>query len=353
MISSLSLRDFRNYSELNLTFKSTVNVFIGQNGEGKTNLLEAIFFISMLRSFRTSQLKDLKKIGGKGFYIKSQVNIGQAWEQLLEVEYLDKRKLRMDGAPVSKASEFIQKFKAVAFSPDDILIVSGSSGLRRRYFDMLISTLHPEYLTILSDYLTVLKTRNVMLRSNNPDLTLMDVYEAMIAEKGCTIVDYRKKACEALKNEINGLINSIKADSVKFDIDYRFHSGTNNNELFQNRLKRDREKDKLKGYTSFGPQVDDFDFLYSGKLLRHFGSTGQCRLLALCLKLGKINLISKLEEGRGEKSKIVVLVDDVTGELDQVTKDAFYRIIKCADQMFFTFTEKIDDDFIKTCRNQK
>ena len=188
MISSLILRNFRNYSNLSIDFPEKTNVLIGENGQGKTNLLEAIFFLSMLRSFRTSSIKDMQKIGNKEFFLSASVNTGKGWDELLEVEYADKSRLRIDSAPIQKASDFIGQIKTVAFSPSDIMLVTESTGLRRRFLNMLISSFSKPYLSDLNEYTNALKMRNALLKEGTPDPASMTAFEQIMARSGAEIV---------------------------------------------------------------------------------------------------------------------------------------------------------------------
>jgi len=344
MIKRLLLRNFRNYIEADLSINSPLNVFTGRNGQGKSNLLEAVFFISMLRSFRTSQIKDLKTIGKDNSYVGAEIN-RQSWTEFLEINISDagKRKLSIDHVPVSRASEFIKRIKAVAFSPDDINIITGVSSLRRRLLDMFISMMEPEYLSALHDYSLALKSRNAVIKSDR-NVNVIKAFEPVMASAGSFIAAHRQQYSGILGGEIENIIKHFFPEKVAFDIKYRNSAGTDDYNRYMEIFEKERERDIRRGYTSFGPQLDDFDFNYNHKLLRNYGSTGQCRLISLCMKMAEVNLLSADKD----KSGIVVLVDDVTGELDAVTREMFFKVINQAGQIFFTFTEKPVDDFFKT-----
>ena len=347
MLTHLILKDFRNYIDFDLKLDTRVNVFIGDNGQGKTNILESIFFLSMLRSFRTSQVRDIKRLGSNGFYIGAKIKTDLGWDKLLEVEYFNTRKLKVDSNPINKASEFIRQIRVVAFSPEDIAIVTGNSGLRRRFIDMMIATLIPSYLLALQNYQTALKSRNALLRSKKCDINTLKAYETILAQNGVIITKYRQEYIKILSDEIRSLISEFNNGDIDLTIRYKVQSGAETEEAYLKRLDADRNKDIHRGQTSFGPQIDDFDIFFNQKLLRSFGSTGQCRLISLCMKMAKVNIFSKHEQGQ---SALIVLVDDVTGELDHQTKSSFYQVINKAEQAFFTFTETPDDDYFKDAK---
>lgn len=343
MIKKLILKNFRNYIDAEILIENNLNVFTGRNGQGKSNLLEAIFFVSMLRSFRTSQIKDLKTIGQDISYISAEIACN-TWTEFLEIEVSDsgRRKLKIDNVPVFRASEFIKRIKAVAFSPDDINIITGVSSLRRRLLDMFISMMEPKYLSALHDYSLSLKSRNAVIKSD-PNVNVIKAFEPVMASAGSLIAFHRQQYSVILGSEIDSLLKKFFPEKVSFDIKYHNSAATTDYARYLEIFEKERGRDIRRGYTGFGPQLDDFDFNYNHKLLKNYGSTGQCRLISLCMKMAEVNILSAGKD----KNNIVVLVDDVTGELDAVTREMFFKVINQAGQAFFTFTEKPEDNFFK------
>jgi DNA replication and repair protein RecF len=345
VLNRLCIKNFRNYSVAEINFEHPKVVFTGRNGQGKTNLLEAIFFLSMLRSFRTSHIRDMKKIGANGFYLGAEIK-KRSWTEHLEAEYNSSgRRLLIDKSPVNKASDFIKQIKAVAFSPEDIDIVTGSSSLRRRFMDMLISVIDPQYLNALHNYSAGLKSRNAALKNFPVDQATVKAFEPIMAQNAVYILQQRKLYSDILSEQIKGLLSGFRPEQRDFIIKYRPDCQRADMASYMKRCDRERERDMKKGFTGFGPQLDDFDFVLQGKLMRNFASTGQCRLISLCLKMAKVNIIA--ENNQDDISNVLVLVDDVTGELDAITRELFFKVINQAGQAFFTFTERPMDDFFK------
>jgi DNA replication and repair protein RecF len=345
MIKCLYLKNFRNYAEFRIDGLGKVNIFVGKNGQGKTNLLEAVFFLSMLRSFRTSQISDIKRIGTTGFYAGTELSSRSGYERRIEAEYADKRKLMIDGSSVGKASEFVNQIRTVVFSPNDILLVNGSSSLRRRFIDMFISAVHPEYMAVLQEYYSAMQKRNAFLRmgENAKSVASARAFEPILAANGVKIVSFRNKIISELSSAIAGLMIDITGAERRFFLKYNIQRGTESEREYLSRFEQERGRDFSRQYSTFGPHLDDFEFIYGDKTLRNYGSTGQCRLASLCLKLSCI----KIMRSSGNEPEIVALVDDVTGELDNETKKSFYSVIKDADQVFFTFTEPPElDEFL-------
>ncbi len=344
MINKLYLKNFRNYHQLELEVANPVNLFIGRNGQGKTNILEAIFFIGMLRSFRTLQIRELKMIGQKGFMVGAGIDNPGGWSEFLEIDYFDnKRRLKIDDKIIPKASEFIKKLKTVVFSPDDIAIVNGNSSVRRRFFDFLISLMEPEYMTSLQNYSVALKSRNILLKRHSHDYALLQAYENILAREGAVITAFRDEYCRIMTDSVHKILANFYEKSGHFSIKYHPVMSSYSEDSFLERFEQDRERDIKRGFSVFGPQTDEFDFFLNHKLMRHFASNGQCRLIALCLKMASVEILS-IKQNR---QNIVVLVDDVTGDLDPVVKSIFFKIINNAGQSFFTFTETPNEEFFK------
>ncbi|MCK5844326.1 MAG: DNA replication and repair protein RecF [Victivallales bacterium] len=342
MIKQLKLVNFRNYSDQRIDFGSKTTVFCGGNGEGKTNALEALFYLSMLRSFRSATPREIREIGTDGFHISAFIETSRGYDKLVEVDYGENRRLRIDSSPVFKASEFIGTFKAVAFLPSDLMIITEGAALRRRFVNMLVCSFDKSYLVALNDYSNALKSRNSLLKNRNPDQHALTAFERILAENGVAITAKRAETLGKLSMIMSELFADIKGAGTEFKIDYSPHPATAAVEAFAAKLAGDRSKDAARRGTTTGPHLDDCQFLLDAKPLRAFGSTGQCRLTALCLKLGAVNLLREIDEA---SESTVALVDDVTGELDQETRDAFLRIVSVADQTFFTFTEPPSDAY--------
>jgi DNA replication and repair protein RecF len=204
---------------------------------------------------------------------------------------------------------------------------------------MLISSFSKPYLAALNEYAQALKMRNTLLKASRVDAATISAFEHIMAKSGSAVVKQRKKVLGALSGEMLSLITEIKGGSPVFSIKYNHHPATSGEESFSAKLANERTKETARGYSLFGPHLDDFEFILEDKSLRHFGSTGQCRLASLCLKMAAVNIL------REDNSQVITLVDDVTGDLDAKTRDAFLKIISKSEQSFFTFTEKPEDEY--------
>ncbi len=344
MLTELKLENFRNFSGAALSFHAKSVIFQGANGQGKTSLLESLFFLANLRSFRTVQTREIRKIGSQSFRLGVSVRRRGSWNTRLELEAGAVRSLRIDGLPVSRASEFTGRIKTIAFLPDDPLIINGPSVLRRRFFDMFICMLDREYFTALQQYSSALKSRNFILKNRNLNRDILFSYDTLLAVSGQKIVALRLKYSALLSDAIQLLLSEVRPELAVFKIRMRHVPETEERESFLKKLENDFAKDAQRGFTSFGPHLDDFEFFVDGKLLRLYGSRGQCRMTSLCLKLAELEIVRNSSSGAEDT---VVLVDDATGDLDEKAKFSFLSKIADAGQIFHAFTELPDEDFFR------
>ena len=337
MIKQLSLVNFRNYQNQTIEFDSGINILEGENGHGKTNLLEAIYFLAFLRSFRTSSIQSVKKIGSKGFYLSAELNLSNKWNRLLEIEYLAKRSLKIDNLPVFKSSEFVRHIRPVVFSHDDIKLISDSSGARRKFIDIFLSARDKKYLLILQKYITALRSRNAVLRCPKIDIEVLSAFEPLMAEYALEIIKNRDYALDQISKKADKILKSIKGKKYSFDIKYisKLKSEKISFDYILENIILERERDIRRCYSGLGPHMDDIEFIFNNKNLKNFGSLGQRRLAVLCMKMAEIELLLE----KDDENNVVVLVDDVTGELDSKTKESFFKVVSQVKQLFFTFTK--------------
>lgn len=344
MLRKIRLENFRNFESADLSFSARSIVFSGSNGQGKTSILESVFYLSNLRSFKTSQIKELRKIGTQSFKIEASIERKKDWLSRLEIETGLLRRLKIDSVPVSKASDFTGKIKTIAFLPDDPAIISGPAILRRRFADMFISMLDYEYFTSLQHYSSALKSRNFLLKSGKIDMNLIDSYNFILAEKGTLIASKKTHYITILSNTMKRILSGVRPELSDFEIKIRTPKDSFDKSLFLAKLESSFQRDLQKGFTSFGPHLDDFEFISDSKPLRIYGSQGQCRMASLCLKLAEYEVVLDISKSPNDT---VVLVDDATNDLDKNAKNAFLSTISGAGQVFYAFTEVHEDEFFR------
>lgn len=349
-VEKIKLINFRNYINLDITLNKKLNIFLGPNAQGKTNLLESIYISSSGKSYRTARDRDLINIDKNVGYIGLKV-VKDEFERYIEIKFeKDKNKrVRINKVEIDKLSELVGQINIVIFSPEDLLLVKGGPLERRTFLDMEISQIRPRYKHNLSKYNKVLFQRNNLLKRakyNSECLKTIDVWDDQLVEIGSQLIIDRKKFVSKL-SEISmdihkKLTSSNESLSVKYlsSIEIESEQAEKLKESFKNTLNKSLKKDLEKGTTGVGPHKDDIEILIDDMSCRIYGSQGQQRTAALSLKLAEVDLI---KEEIGEYP--VLLLDDVLSELDENRRKSLIRTFKDI-QTIVTSTDDIDIDEI-------
>ena len=343
ILKRLVLKNFRNYDSLDLEFDSGVNILMGNNGQGKSNVLEAIYFISLLRSFRSSKIRNLYRWHQRSFMIRAHLQSSGS-EQIVALEYSDKRRLKHNGEAVNRSSDFINQLYTVAFVPEDIELVKGSASSRRRFLDISLSQLEMKYMSTLQEYNKALKSRNQLLKQQNSNPGVIQAFDKLLISRGAEIIRSRVHFFEQFEDYLQLISNQLMAEGSQFRLRYipsvsrGEEESTNWESRLETVLAANLERDMQYGMTHNGPHRDDFGIYFNDKDLANFGSEGQCRLSAVILKMAKARYLMKEKNESG----IILLIDDVIGELDEERKKAFFKSLEDADQVFLACTDKSD-----------
>ena len=318
-LKSIHIQKFRNYKEVDLQFHSGLNIFLGQNAQGKTNLLESIYFLALTRSHRTRSDKDLIHFQEEQFTV-SGVLEKKTGSIPLEISLSSKgRVTKVNHLKQSKLSTYIGNMNVVLFAPEDLQLVKGSPALRRKFIDIDLGQMKPVYLSDLTAYHHVLKQRNSYLKTaTTVDPTFLDVLDEQLADYGSRVCIHRKDFLKKLE-----------------DFGQEKHFEISNQTLrptFIRLLRENRTKDLIKKTTRVGPHRDDISF-YINDMNATFGSQGQHRSVVLSLKLAEISLIESLTN-----EKPILLLDDVMSELDNNRQLHLLEVISRDIQTFITTT---------------
>ena len=335
-INKIKLQNFRNYNEQEINLNKSINVFYGDNAQGKTNILEAIFLCTFGKSFRTNKEKELIKLG------KDNANVIIEYEKKdrdgkISISISDKKQILVNGIKIKKLSELLGNINIVIFTPDDINILKGGPALRRRFLDMMIGQLKPNYVYTLNMYIKTLEQRNNYLRQikeeNKPE-NLLDIWDEKLIEYADIIYKYRKEFIDKIKKKIN--IIHKKITDEKEEINIQYISNCESKEVYSELLKQRRKLDIIKGFTTKGVHRDDFMIYINKKDIKIFGSQGQNRTAMLSLKLAELQVIY---DEIGEYP--ILLLDDFMSELDKTRRKNFLENIE-GTQVIITGTEKLD-----------
>ena len=335
-IEKIRLQNFRNYENLEIDLNKNINIIYGENAQGKTNIIESIFLCAFGKSFRTSKEKEMIKFNKEkslveAFYQKKDR------DGKIKIELGNKKQISLNGIKIKKLSELLGNINIVIFTPEDINILRDGPVKRRRFLDMMIGQLRPNYVYNLNMYTKTIEQRNNYLRQikeeNKPE-EMLEIWDEKLAEYGEKVYIYRKEFIEKLYNKINEIHGNITDNKETLKIE--FISNCDNKEKYLKLLKERRKLDIIKGFTTKGIHRDDFVIYINGKEVNIYGSQGQNRTVVLSLKIAELNVIY---EEIGEYP--ILLLDDFMSELDEVRRKNFLNNIKNT-QVILTCTEKID-----------
>ena len=335
-IKKIKLKNFRNYSEQEIDLSKDINVFYGQNAQGKTNIVESIFLCSLGKSFRTNKEKELIKFNEKNTQIEIECQKKDREGKVI-FSIGEKKEVSINNVKIKKMSKILGKINIVLFSPEDINILKDGPAKRRKFINILISQIRPKYVYNYNIYLKLLEQRNNYLKKiedNNFDENLLDIYDEKLAEYGFIINRYRNEFIDKIKEKINSIHKNITEE--KEEIKIKYISDCEEKESFLKKIKENRKNDIERGYTSCGIQRDDIYFFINGKKVDIYGSQGQQRTTILSLKLCELEII---KEEIGEEP--ILLLDDFMSELDEKRKNNFLKNMKDM-QIIITCTERLN-----------
>jgi DNA replication and repair protein RecF len=355
-LESLKLINFRNYNQLTLKFHPKINVFVGANAQGKTNILEAIYLTSTAKSFRTSKDRELIKFDKERAYVKVEGKKRYTDTMIeLKLEEGKKKQIKLNGITLSKNSEILNNVYVVVFSPEDLKLIKEGPNERRKFINNEISQMKPSYFHHLNGYQKVLMQRNNLIKKiyhNKKYIDTLDIWDEKLIELGTKLMIERSKFVTRISPLSRLIHRKITENKENLEVKYMSSIGLKNTfqetvENFRKILKESLEGDLKRGTTTVGPHRDDLGVFVNGIDIRNFGSQGQQRTAALSLKLAEIELI------KGETSEYpILLLDDVMSELDINRQKFLIKALKDV-QIFITTTEinclnelSVDNEYI-------
>ena len=352
-LSKINLVNFRNYSSVVINFGKNMNVFVGDNAQGKTNILEAICFLSLTKSHRIGTNPNIIQIGKTSCKLLGTVKKNKIITKL-EINLTDdSKKLKVNNTNINKVADYISNLNVIIFTPDDLEIIKGSPSVRRNLLNIQLSQISKQYLSYYNEYNKLLKTRNeylkILFNNNIADVNYLDIITEQLINKAIFIYQKRKEYIDLINLNINKNYNEISSDSglcIKYFTNVSFDDFEH--ETIRKKLKHTFKKNYLKelnyGMTIYGPHRDDFYFEYNDNDLKLYGSQGQQRLAILSFKLSEIPIF---KDYCG--SEPVLLLDDIFSELDIKKRNKLLKMINSYDiQSIITTTDlkKINKNYL-------
>lgn len=334
-ISEIELYNFRNYENEKIKFCDGTNIIYGDNGMGKTNILEAIYYFSYGRSFRTSG-REIIKEGEK----EAKINLSFEKNERLydgKIKFLsgNKKEILLNDIELNKTSQLLGNFLCVLFTPDELRIIKGMPEIRRKFVDSAIMLLRPNYIKKLIRYRTIIAQKTALLKSKRYDS--LSVWNEKLSESGEKIMKMRESYIERIKVKAQFLQNEITNGKENLDIVYA--PGVKKGENFLKKLQEYTEKEKENMFCLVGPHRDEIIFEINGKNAKNYASQGQIRTAVLCLKLAQMEII-KEETGFFP----VLLLDDILSELDKNRRE--FLISKIKDKQIIITCTDIEDSIV-------
>jgi len=334
-LSTLSLKNFRSYSDLELSLAPGTTIFLGKNGEGKTNIVESILYLAFLSSHRTSGDQPLVKLGESSAYIRSVINNDER-ELLVELEVNAEKanRARINQNPVRSQKELFGLLKCVYFSPEDLDLVRGDPAERRRFIDQLLILRNPRLAGVISDYERAVRQRNSLLKTRSHYSSLQS-WDEQVATFGGEVIAARLitlAELEPLFTEVYKEISAIKPARItyKSSIEKPTQDPLTNKELILQKMAEIKSQELDRGLTLVGPHRDDLLLHLGDHLVKGYASHGESWSVALSLKLASYQML--LNEG----AKPILILDDVFSELDEERRDQLVALAHSAEQTFIT-----------------
>ena len=335
-IKKIKIKNFRNYEKEEINLEKNINIFYGQNAQGKTNIIESIFLCSLGKSFRAKKDNEMIKLNEQNAIVEIEYEKSDR-DGKIKIEIGNKKNIYLNGIKIKKLSELLGNLNIVIFTPDDIGILKGGPQNRRRFLDIMISQLRPNYMHVLNLYLKTIEQRNNYLRQikeEHKDENLLEIWDEKLAEYAIKIYEYRKEFIEKIIKKINIIHQNITNGEEEIELEYI--TECDDKEKYLELLKQRRKLDIIKGFTTKGVHRDDFMIYINKKDIKIFGSQGQNRTAMLSLKLAELQVIY---DEIGEYP--ILLLDDFMSELDKTRRKNFLENIE-GTQVIITGTEKLD-----------
>lgn len=343
-INNIDIYNFRNYERLNINFSENINIFIGNNGEGKTNILESIYVLAITKSHRSYMDKNLITTSKNIMKIKGKVDTLKGIKNMELVMSNKGKRVSINKVVSKKVSDYISNLSVILFSPDDLELVKGSPGIRRKYLNIEIGQLDNKYLYYLNDYNELLKTRNEYLKSINLDNVnkeYLDILNNQLVDKAYEIYKYRYDYVDSLNRYMKNISNDLSSHSIRISYvnNLDIEKLDNIKNILLSKLNSNLKREIIVGTTLYGPHRDDFDIFINEKNARDYGSQGQQRLCVLCMKFAELEIFNEIK-----KEYPILLLDDIFSELDNDKKNAIVKYLSNNIQVFITSTDITDID---------
>ncbi len=343
VISNLKLTNFRNYSRLDLELGPKMNVIIGKNAEGKTNILESICVLALTKTYKTGIEPNLISFDKKSCRLRAKVKLNKVVKNLEITITPGKKTLKINKDEVKKISDYISNLNIIVFTPEDLEIIKGSPSIRRNLLNIELSQISTKYLNTYNEYNKILKMRNeylkLLLTSSIADKSYLDIITDKLIEKAVYIYEERRKYLDYINENIDSIYEKITSDTglriiYEPNIEMDLYNHDEIREKMREIFKKNYKKELNYGMTLYGPHRDEFSFYLNGNNLKFFGSQGQQKVAVLSFKLAEIEIFKNKSN-----TNPVLLLDDIFSELDITKRNRLLDYVNKDIQSIITTTD--------------
>lgn len=334
VVEKIILRNYRNYDYLSLEFNPKLNIIVGANGAGKTNIVESIQYLSLARSFRTQESTDLIKKGCQFATIEARVVENTSKKDIVAILTANTKKISCNNNQIKKISDLSKLVNVIVFEPKDALMFKQSPLVRRNFLDINLSKKSPLYLDALITYERLLKERNKLLKDDEPNKIQIDVVTSQLVKVSKTIDEHRVKYINDLNQILTKVTSQLSGENDNVRIIYEPFIELNDDyeEQCTRAYERAYESDVKHKVTSVGVHREDYSMILNNKDISSYGSQGENRLAVIALKLSPYFLIEEREK------RPIIVLDDVMSELDDTHKERLISFLRKFEQVFITST---------------
>ena len=334
-VKKISLRSFRNHQIKTFEFTPEINIITGPNASGKTNIVEAIYFLSRTRSFRGASDEELIREGDDFAEIVAEILEGKIKRDIRVLIAKNRRLIFVNGKLVSKSSELSKVVNVLLFEPKDVMLFKGSPKERRNFLDVNLSKKYPIYLEYFSKYDAALANRNEMLKDEKLDKKLLEATTELLVEYSAPIVEFRTRYVKDITDILIKITRALTGKDNQIEINYKPYvmPGVDFKKEALEAFKRSLDSDLRHKATSIGVHREDFSISLNGKEIDVYGSQGENRIVALALKIAPYFLIEDKDK------RPIIVLDDVMSELDKNHQKRLIEFLKKLGQVFITATE--------------
>ncbi len=345
ILTKINLLNFRNYKKCNIKLNDKVNIFIGNNAQGKTNILESIYVLALTKSYRTNYDDNLKRKGSDFYKIKGEVKVGKYSKNLeISVIYNDKR-VFINDTNIKRISDYVSNLNVIMLSPEDVETIKGSPSIRRDLLNIEISQLNQQYINYYNEYNKLLKMRNDYLKliytNSISDYRYLDVLTENLVNRAAYIYKERLTFIEKINKNIGEIfktLSDVQNLKIVYDTNIEINNKTQKEieDILKEKYYHNKQKEIVAGMTLYGPHRDDYHFLIDDNDIKIFGSQGQQKLAMIAFKLSEILIF---EEIIG--SKPILLLDDIFSELDKTKRNRLINYINDDIQVIITANDTV------------